>query len=662
MSTAAVSLAEEVGRLRLARGVSQRAEFGVRGLPAAASGLKDAFKAIVALLAHRESQGHTWLGFDADGAIDIDPEEGDEDPDGDEAAEPPSGAAFDAHLREWHVVLDILKICQHSPSAYMTTLADLTPRTEFAVDVRRKRLMFGRSAANLLRFQGAIDSRITAAHAALSDADRDALAALFPAAPADAPSAKSREEQVAAAERIVTGSLTVMTGPPGTGKTYTIVRAALAWLTREVERAESAGVEPRAIQLMAPTGRAAARMGELIQTAVKKVEADPACVAALGRSGSRALEILKTVKPTTIHAGLESTAKPEQPFRRHADNPLEAGLVIVDEASMLGVELARRLVEATSPDTHLCLVGDPGQLPAVEIGSVLVDLVGRSVAEGPACPWHRRLTVSRRFPPGSPIDILACAIHGYADEKTPDLMASLEKCRVSMADIEREHAARIAGQLVPRPETTSVRWLESSDRDAPKIAKRLVAMQMEEMQFRAAALRHRSQHTDPAAIDAALRESMVLCARRRGPVGSAALSAETLKGPGERLRRVADLDGAAVMITRNDRALSLTNGDLGIVIQEGERDEQRPMARFGNGRHYDARCLPPHVVAPAVTVHKGQGSEWERVAVIAGATAADRNLRCLLYTALTRATNVVTLVCSREVLQACGMGSASPSA
>jgi len=93
------------------------------------------------------------------------------------------------------------------------------------------------------------------------------------------------------------------------------------------------------------------------------------------------------------------------------------------------------------------------------------------------------------------------------------------------------------------------------------------------------------------------------------------------------------------------------------------RELAERIASFSNGLHYDARCVPPHAVAPAVTVHKGQGSEWERVLVIAGTASANRNLRCLLHTALTRATKAVALICPREVLQACGAagGSEKPS-
>ena len=233
---------------------------------------------------------------------------------------------------------------------------------------------------------------------------------------------------------------------------------------------------------------------------------------------------------------------------------------------------------------------------------------------------------------------------------------------MTIIDLEREHAAREAGKEPPLDKTTSVRWLETNDRDLPEIARKIVQMQAGDMRRRTAALKKGGILTNPTAIDAALRESMVLCARRQGPAGAAALSATLLKGPGKKLKRVADLDGAAVMVTRNDRALGLSNGDLGIVVQEQQRGKDQPIARFGNGLHYDARCLPPHTVAAAVTVHKGQGSEWERVVVIAGTASADRNLRCLLYTALTRATKDVTLICPREVLQACGAAGGSEKA
>jgi len=667
MSETVPSLLEAVEPLKLTRGVWQRAEYSarlsLRDLATVAV-LEDEFRAIVALLAQRESQGHMWLGFDVDGAIDVQPDvetgkksetlEAEEENEAENIDDEPDASPFAKHLHHWHVVEAILVESQTAKSPFMTLLGSMTPRTEFAVDVERKRLFFGRSANNLLCFTGAIDSRIAAKDTSVTAAERDGLTALFPPAPAGTTEAESRAEQLQAAEQIMTGSLTVMTGPPGTGKTFTIVRAALAWLAREIAESKAASRKPGGVRLMAPTGRAAARMGELIQKAIAELKADPTHAVALGSFGQQALDILEKVKPTTIHSGLEWTRRPAVPFRRHAENPLDAGLVIVDEASMLGVELARRLVDATHPDTRLCLVGDPGQLPAVELGSVLVDLVDRSCAEGPDCPWHRRLTVSRRFPPGSPIDILARTMHGLSDKGSPDLLSSLDACQTTIEDLEREHTTRQAGKAPPPTKTTSVRWLEAADRDLPKIARKVIKMQADEVRQRTAALKTSGKHTDPAAIDAVLRESMVLCARRRGSVGAAKLSATLLEGPGKKCKRVVDLDGAAVMVTRNDRALGLSNGDLGVVIQEQERGEKRAIARFGNGRHYDARCLPPHTVAPAVTVHKGQGSEWERVVIIAGTASADRNLGCLLYTALTRATKAVTIICPREVLQACG--------
>ena len=150
-----------------------------------------------------------------------------------------------------------------------------------------------------------------------------------------------------------------------------------------------------------------------------------------------------------------------------------------------------------------------------------------------------------------------------------------------MTVLECERDNRMNGISLPTTQTTSVHWLETDDRELPKIAKQLVAMQADDMQRRSMALKLSGTHTDPVVIEATLRESIVLCARRRGAVGATALSATTLEIPGKKHRRISDLDGAAVMVTRNDSTLGLSNGDLAIVMQETEQGEERPIRTFG---------------------------------------------------------------------------------
>ena len=175
----------------------------------------------------------------------------------------------------------------------------------------------------------------------------------------------------------------------------------------------------------------------------------------------------------------------------------------------------------------------------------------------------------------------ALAIHALTDEGSPDLLTSLDECRTTIEDLKHEYATPAKGKAPPPAKTTSVRWLEAADRELPKIAKQFVAMQADDMRRRSMALKLSGTHTDPVVIEATLRESIVLCARRRGAVGATALSATTLEIPGKKHRRISDLDGAAVMVTRNDSTLGLSNGDLAIVMQETEQGEERPIRTFG---------------------------------------------------------------------------------
>jgi exodeoxyribonuclease V alpha subunit len=646
--TAPPSLEALVDALPLSLGVNERADIGCRGLHtlAAVSQHESDFRAIVKLLAHRESQGFTSLGFTDSDAVEFDRYDRKDDAieTGSSAdADDPSDFRdfFTAHLPYWDLLVHIHTAFRAGRSSYMVDFASpLPPNAEFVLDLKTKRLLFGRAADNERRLWAAIRGRAGIPQSTISSASDTILESLFPTTKPETIEADSRAEQIAAAKLIVSNSLSVLTGPPGTGKTFTLVRTALAWICSELEKQSvNATYAPRPIRLMAPTGRAASRMGELITDALGKLESVPAHLAALGHHGPAAITRLREATPTTIHRALQYSTKPGVPFRHTRDNPLDAGLVIVDETSMLGLELARRLLDALAAGSQLCLVGDPGQLRAVEMGSVLYDLVTAARTDASLTDCHASLTVSRRFPPGSLIDQLARAINGPAGAAPgKSLIEILEANRTTLAEVKKEFAAGlpVAGTSSG---TATVRWLEVTESDLASSARTITELQATDLR----------NHAHDPDVSATLKRSVVLSVHRHGPTGAKTLATHAVKhlhGPA-----APDTfeypDGSSIMITRNNRALGLANGDLAIV-------DQRTMpgrAVFSKDKAYDLRILPNHESATALTVHKAQGSEWRNVFICLPFTSSPLVSASLLYTACTRATGTVVLVSTIRSLE-----------
>ncbi len=182
--------------------------------------------------------------------------------------------------------------------------------------------------------------------------------------------------------------LGVLVGGPGTGKTRTVATILAALLSGE-------GPTPR-VALAAPTGKAAARMGESIAAAA----------ALLDSSDPELADSMRQLKPSTVHR-LLGVRYGTAAFRRDASDPLHHDVVVIDEASMMSLPLTASLLDALGGTTRLILVGDPGQLASVEAGSVLADLVA---ADGPTASCVAELTANHRFDAGSAIAELAAAV------------------------------------------------------------------------------------------------------------------------------------------------------------------------------------------------------------------------------------------------------------
>ncbi|MGB0965036.1 MAG: ATP-dependent DNA helicase [Litorivicinus sp.] len=376
---------------------------------------------------------------------------------------------------------------------------------------------------------------------ALSEQQNQALDQLAHAAPFEL-----NTQQRAAIDLAVTGDFGLLLGGPGTGKSTVIQLMAQAYLQLENPRGE--------IGLAAPTGKAASRLNGLIPN----------------------------TQPMTL-------ARMERELRQGR----VLDLLIVDEASMIDLENARRLLGLLPPTTRLVWIGDPQQLDSVEPGSILAELARCTRL----APRRRTLTQTYRFSADTPLGRLAQGI------KQGDAAA----------------AQRQLDGLACSPGTL-----------------------LEEAIEHYATL----HHPDPATHLAALEDYQLLCATRVGYWGSEQVNERIAQALTRRgLIPAEPGDGWVVMVTRNQPTLGLANGDVGVIHNDHLICDAGPIP---------LHLIQQYQTAWAISVHKSQGSEYRRVGLMLGEDGESVGLsRALLYTGVTRAKATVRLGCTPQaVLQA----------
>ncbi len=446
-----------------------------------------------------------------------------------------------------------------------------------------------------------------------------ALDRLFPAQEA------GLDRQKLAAAVMATRRLAVISGGPGTGKTTTVVRALAA-------RIELAGTAPLRIALAAPTGKAAARLQEVVREARAKL-AVPASVR----------EQLPT-EAATVHRLLG--AIPGRPqFRHGRDNPLPLDILVVDEASMLDLALAAKLLAALADTTQLVLVGDRDQLASVEAGAVLASVC--AAASGFSGPYAERLGKVIGVPvphapraPGPLADAVVFLEHSWrfgAASGLGRLAASVREGDAEAAIGALRDAEREAG-------ASDVRWLAASPGElVDSLADRHATL-----------LRAAPDELDPKLAFARLATFAALAAHRRGPLGSLAIAASVQA----ELRRRGLVPphewyaGRPVMLARNDYALRLFNGDVGVALADTDGLWAYFPGPDGTPRRVAPQRLPEAETLYALTVHKSQGSEFDAVLIVLPESDSRVLSRELLYTGITRARQAVSIAGSESVLRA----------
>ena len=450
-----------------------------------------------------------------------------------------------------------------------------------------------------------IETRAAAPGPGLDPSVEEALGRLLP--PASKRGGPNLQHQ--AAKAALSGRFTVIAGGPGTGKTYTVARMLAALAHRP-------GPFPR-IALCAPTGKAAARLGEAVDEFADEEERDPAV-----------RERLKSLQANTgtIHR-LLGWAWGRGRFAHHERNRLLHDLVIVDEMSMVSLPLAAKLLTAVREGAALVLVGDPYQLESIEAGTVLADIAGPAAdgalrpRPGPAPPIAGRVVVLER-------------VHRFR-EKSPI---------ADFADAVRRGDAGLALDLLGRG-LEGLNWVKDSSADGfEELWKRLI-----EERSRLVELAKR-----PGGGVAALEQlggTAVLCAHREGP-GSVAEWRRVIEGaldarfPGLRYGGPW-YPGRPVMITSNDYNLGLYNGDIGVAAYTAEGLR----AVFDRGGDFPPGYLGEHATVHSMTIHKSQGSQFEKVLVSLPPASSRLLTRELLYTAVTRASKSVTLIGAESVVR-----------
>ncbi len=447
------------------------------------------------------------------------------------------------------------------------------------------------------------------------------LATLIDALFADTDASATTQQQLAV-QRATEHRLLVLTGGPGTGKTTTVLRMLLALIASRNK--------PLSIATAAPTGKAAQRLVQALRAGVEQMREH------MPEYRRPLLDALPEFEALTLHRLLGHD--PARGFRAGTRMPLATDIIVVDEASMIDLNLLRVLLQATPAESTLILLGDADQLTSVEAGSALMDIVAALGVLG--APQLVQLDHVFR----ADADLLPLN-RAARDGDSARFMQSVAAAP-DVISIRHMVDARMLAREIMRWAAVLATNIHNLVSDQNQRARPLNAAQVTEVA--ANALR-------------TLGQQQLLCALREGEFGAAAVSRQIE----QRLRVELDIDrdevwfaGRSIMISQNDYPQRLFNGDVGICWPDADGHLRVWFDSVDAGgarsvRALSPNTLPEHQSACAITIHKSQGSEYGHVGIVLPPLADSRVLsRQLLYTALSRARRSVEIWGSVEVIEA----------
>lgn len=632
-----------------------------------------------ALTSYQLGRGHVCLDLQAtldDSAFSLSlPPEGDH---ADGAVIRPAAVLDDLRLQEWLAALVHPTLVGHHEGNSPLVLTG-------------QRLYLRRYWQYEQNVRAAIEQRLarSALHTLPVESLRAPLTALFPA---DAKSDIANWQKLACA--LAAGSaFSIITGGPGTGKTTTVVRLLALLQTLALEE----NGQPLRIRLAAPTGKAAARLNESIAGAVSKLD-----LSALG-NGNAVRESINT-DVVTLHRLLGSRPDTRH-FRHHPGNPLMLDVLVVDEASMVDLEMMAALLAALPEQARLILLGDKDQLASVEAGALLSELCQR--ANGGHYLPHTRdwlQSVTGEQVPDSLVDPQGTAMdqavvmlrHSYrfdAQSGIGQLAEAVNDGDVkALKQVWKHGYADLAQLTLSADDDAELRdWVvKGGAKQFPAAARREgVEPPVGYQHYLNVMIQARPADNEPpeafnrwaAKVLLAYSQFQLLCALRGGRWGVEGLNqriADILRKEGLLKASIGWYPGRPVLVTRNDYSQRLMNGDIGITLEIPHRladgtvvPTLRVAFLAGDGTQDIRWVMPGRLQAVetvfAMTVHKSQGSEFTHTALLLPENLSPILTRELIYTGITRARHWFSLGCvggmnavlpdavKRRVLRASGL-------
>jgi exodeoxyribonuclease V alpha subunit len=397
------------------------------------------------------------------------------------------------------------------------------------------------------------------------------------------------DHQREAARMAARQSFCIITGGPGTGKTFTVVKI-LALLQELAE-------QPLHIALAAPTGKAAMRLQESIGSSKEKLPCSEAIKS----------RIPETV--TTLHR-LLGAMPPSPYFRHHAEKPLVHDLIVVDEASMVDLALMSKLVDALKPGARLILLGDKDQLASVESGAVLADLAMAEALQNNVYALKK----SHRF--GGAIKKLADAVNLQQDQLAWQILSDGK------------------GSAVQCLKEDLIDYIAAQQEDYLQLIKAGAEFDRVMQAFSRFQVLCSNRQGKNSVADINYRVEQKLAEHKRINLSGLWYL------------------GRPVMVTQNNPSLNLYNGDIGICMPDS-LSAGKLMVYFqrpdGSIKKYLPARVPPCETVFAMTIHKSQGSEFDEVLIVLPEAINPVLTKELLYTAITRAKKTIKVVAAEAI-------------